>query len=198
MALVSGPQIHLIGGGYFHFDNPEASTFEISDIAHALSLLCRFTGHVREFYSVAQHCTLASYLVPNELALPTLLHDSAEAFINDLSSPLKHCLPEYMALEKRVEAAVFEKLGVAEYFIPKMHPYIKHADLVMLATEQRDLMPPAAHEWAVLHGIEPARDPIRPWGPVDAAWRFLARYEDLTFARQRTRRFEGYQLEERE
>ena len=178
---VSGPKIHLIDGSYFDFEKPENGTYGIAAIAHALSMLCRFTGHVKYFYSVAQHSVAVSELVPEELALAALLHDAGEAFINDLSAPLKHApwMHGYRDCEERVERAVFARFGVEEWLLP-MHPYIKHADLVMLATEQRDLMPPSNEEWAVLNGIEPRDRKINPQPPEIARAYFLQRYVQLT------------------
>lgn len=65
---IKGPTIKLISGGYFDLEDPESSEFGIKEIAHALAHICRYTGHCREFYSVAQHSVYVSHLVPEEFA----------------------------------------------------------------------------------------------------------------------------------
>lgn len=164
------------GGQYFNFEEPEKSHINIADIAHALSQICRFTGHTNQFYSVAQHCYLASYIVPPELAFAALMHDAAEAYIGDVAKPLKNLLPDYKKVEARVEKAVFEHFNVRGVD----DPWIKRADLIMLATEQRDFMPTHDDDWFAGSDIKPLAHRINPWDSRKAASIFLMRFRDLS------------------
>lgn len=175
------PRILLSDGRYFDLANPDG-VVSIEVIARSLSRLCRFTGHLAphvEHYSVAQHSVLVSQLVPPHLARQGLLHDIAEAFIGDVSAPLKRLLPDYREIEARVERALF-----AEFELPAtLDPAVRHADLVALVTEKRDLMPAAVHdlgEWRETANIPAAMQTIYPWPARSAAAAFLERYRELT------------------
>jgi len=133
---IIGPTILLRSGNYFDFEAPWDSQFTIDDIAHGLSLTCRFGGQCSRFYSVAQHSVHVSQLVPAADAFAALMHDAPEAFIHDITKPLKGMLPEYKKIEDRVEAAIFTRFGVT---LP-LPASVKEADLVMLSSEQSQLM----------------------------------------------------------
>jgi 5'-deoxynucleotidase YfbR-like HD superfamily hydrolase len=148
----------------------------IEDIAHALSHLCRFTGHTRTFYSVAEHSVRASYEVPPHLALDALLHDATEAYLGDVSSPLKSLLPDYRKIEDMLSRRIAIVFGTTWPMLPE----VKHADLVMLATEKRDLMGNDSGEgWSCLDGIEPCPEIIVSRPPTHAKAWFLTRYDAL-------------------
>lgn len=180
------PVILTATGRYFDLANPDPASIHIEDIATALSRLCRFTGHTQHFYSVAQHSVSVSRLVPQEYALEGLLHDASEAYLGDVSSPLKQMLPDYRAIEKKVEAAIAERF----WLIFPLHPSVKQADLKMLVTERRDLMPEALGEfhgtdrqaWYWTESIPPRAWRVSPKDSATARSLFLERYYELTGA----------------
>lgn len=163
-------------GQYFNFLRPHLYRIEITDIAHALANTCRFAGQCKQFYSVAQHSVYVSRIVPEKDAFAGLMHDCAEAFIGDVSRPLKRMLPEYLAIEKRIEAVLFSRLGLP----PKLPESVKLADRQMLYSEKLALLPPHDNEWAVLAGIGPAPGiVVTPLWPDEAYAAFMERYHEL-------------------
>jgi uncharacterized protein len=173
------PTIPTASGRYFDLLRPWQSAFSVLDIAHALAHICRFTGHTRVFYSVAQHSVLVSRIVPPQHAMSGLMHDAAEAFVGDVSSPLKQLLPEYKRIERRVEDTILAHFGLpSTLHDSRLHESVKRADLVALRTEQRDLML-NADPWTATDGIEPLAQTIDPLPPEAARQLFLARFAEL-------------------
>ena len=170
-----GPSIRLFSGAWLDLSSPETSDFTIEDIAQGLALQCRYAGQCRDFYSVAEHSLLVSDIV-SEDPLGALLHDAAEAFLGDVTRPLKQMLPDYRKIESQMQRAILERFGLS--LIP--NPAIKRADLRVLAAEQHQVMPEGTDEWAKRDGIEPANVTVRFLVPSEAKRRFLARYEMLT------------------
>lgn len=136
-------------GRHFDLVDPQPDMINIFDIAQGLANECRYAGQCRFFYSVAQHSTLASQIVGPEFAMEALLHDASEAYLKDIPRPLKQLLPDYRAIEHRVEAAIRAAFG-----LPTSQSYeVSEADRVLLATERRDLMPEDDTEWPILNGV---------------------------------------------
>ncbi len=156
--------------------DPRPEEIHIEDIAHALAHQCRFGGHCRFFYSVAQHSVLVSNAVPPEHALWGLLHDAAEAYLVDLPRPIKRYSEMgdlYRAIEGRLMKAICYR-----FMLPVDEPpEVKRADDVLLMTEKRDVMPVSEWEWRCT--AEPLPERIVPWSPNFARTMFLRRWIDL-------------------
>lgn len=153
-------------GKKFHYLDPKPEEIDIRDIAHALSLKTRFSGHCITFYSVADHSIRVAEILPDELQLSGLLHDAAEAYIPDIPRPLK----EHFGLRKaedKILKVIYNKFGVTD------SPEIHDADDVLIATEARDLMP-NMDGWATLP--DPLEQEIKPMTPRKAEIRFLYRF----------------------
>lgn len=165
--------------------NLQPDDVNIIDIAHSLSNQCRFTGHTREFYSVGQHSVLAAEMVVNDLgggndlAFIALLHDGSEAYLSDLSKPVKGAegLGEvYTLVEDAIQATVAEAFGLRYPFPDVVHK----VDRALLRAEQRDLMAPADDLYERYPSLLKYDHPITGWAPTDAEGRFLALYTELT------------------
>lgn len=167
------PTILTQSGCYINFVDLESNEYRIDDIAHALSNIGRFNGHTKKFYSVAQHCVLASRYAEIGFELEALMHDSTEAYIGDITSPLKKILPEYQSIEHLMYKDLSKYFGFPSVITKE----VKEIDIRMLATEKRDLMPKEKTEWPFLNGFEPYEDKIRPWSPRKAKKEFLKRYK---------------------
>ena len=172
------PTILTAAGRYFDFLAPERSVIGIDEIAHALSNICRFTGHTRDFYSVAEHSVHVSRLVPPGDALAGLMHDAAEAFVGDVAKPLKRLLPDYAAIEARVEAAVLSRFGL-NVTLP---PTVTAADDDMSVVEQRQAMDAEAYDRVLPSFHNPQAKLVRLefWEPAEARMMFLQRFEEVT------------------
>ena len=151
----------------FHADD-----VRLLDIAHALSQINRFTGHLKHPYSVAQHSVMVSHLCPPEDALWGLLHDASEAYLGDVARPLKVMLPQYVTVEKSVQRAIAQHFGLS-WPIPET---IKVADNRALIAEKQALML-VDHEWGI--EVEPANLPVVPMGWQEAKQLFSTRYLEL-------------------
>lgn len=183
-----GEWIQTFSGIRFWPLDPRPEEVRLDDVAHALAMTCRFNGHCDRFYSVAQHCVHVSELCDDEHALAGLIHDAAEAYISDLSRPVKRQaeMGAFRAIEAGLERAVAKAFGVD---VALLHSeQVKRADHVMLATEAQHLMRlkpngGPAGAWDGLKGVKPLPNlesrPFRPWGPDEAKARFKERFGRL-------------------
>lgn len=169
-----GPTIMLRSGAWFDFGAPESSLFTIEDIAHGLANICRYSGQCADFYSVAEHSILVSETAVG-FEFEALLHDAAEAFLGDITRPLKQMLPEYKRIESDVEHAILKRFGVAA----PLPPQVKRADLRVLAAEQSQIMPEGTDGWVRGQKVDPAAITVRHLTPKEAKRIFLERFHEL-------------------
>lgn len=172
---VVGATMLTLTGLYFDFLDPRPEQIDPRDIAYGLSNCCRFGGQCKPFYSVAEHCVLASNHVPAEDAFTALLHDAAEAYTGDIISPLKQLLPDFKIIEARVEAAIARKFGLTLPY-PRS---VKHIDLRLLRTERRDLMHSSGGDWPSMAGYEYLPMTMTPLSPESAQLAWLRRFNAL-------------------
>lgn len=173
----SGRRLHILA--------PRPEDIVIEDIAHALANICRFGGHVRQFYSVAEHGVMVSSIVGQDwftdpsLALQGLLHDASEAYLGDVIRPLKIQLPAYKDIEKLWERAISEKF---ELPFP-LDPEVKRADMVALVTERRDLISVLTErdgKWLEDQLVQASPEHgCGCWPPELAELRFMSRFDQL-------------------
>jgi hypothetical protein len=220
----------------FDLLNPRAENVITTDLAHALSLVCRFNGHCAHHYSVAQHSLLVAYIIEKEGGTPEeqlagLLHDGTEAYISDLTRPLKLLLIEaarqresawlnivsqyasgasgvvsiraaamhilttaerqgvsllldtYHEIEQRIWLAIAERFHLA----PELPECVKHADMIALATEKRDLLPEHPAPWECLEGYAPLPERILQMPPDIVRQQFHDRLLQLLTTTHRAR-----------
>lgn len=182
-----GDWMQTFTGRKFYPLTPASEDVDPVDIAHALSLLCRYGGHVDRFYSVAEHCVLMSQWVEDHaapgdperarrLALWALLHDATEAYVVDVPRPLKRNLSDYKAIEFGVMIAIVARFNL---WTPQMPPTVKLADDRILLTERNALMA-ATHERWEQDGLDPLPVTIHAWSPAEAERQYTRRLADLT------------------
>lgn len=162
------------GKAYWPMD-PREEEVDIEDIAHALSMQCRYTGHTIRFYSVAEHSLYVSYLVPQHLALEGLLHDAAEAYVGDLNRPVKiHC-EDYKKIEAMNDLAIRAKFKLPAFESKE----VKQADTDILLLEKEVVCPPSNDhykwEW---NGSKPSMT-MFPLSQPAAKYHFLRRFHQL-------------------
>jgi uncharacterized protein len=160
--------------------DPRAEEIDPLDIAHALGMLCRYGGHVRRFYSVAEHCVLmsewAEKVAGPKVALWALLHDATEAYVGDMVRPLKQMMPDYAAVEDRLMRVICLRFHIPFVAPPEVH----EADNRILLTERTALMvmPPPLH-WGPLEELEPLPVQVQYWTPVQAEIAYTNRLDTL-------------------
>jgi hypothetical protein len=182
-----GPYLQTVSGRWVNPFDPDPDQLDAGDIARALANQCRFGGHCRVFYSVAQHSVIVSQLVEQgggdaEEAFAALMHDATEAYLGDMPHPLKHRSPlgaAFRQAERQLELAIRDR-----FRIKHVVPAIKPADRALLASERRAFSAEAWH-WPELEGVEPLDIELTAWSPDESARAFAERYAELDARRAR-------------
>lgn len=178
-----GDWMQTFSGRRFWPLDPRADEVCIEDIAHSLSLQCRYAGHCLRPYSVAEHSVHIARWLQNEgwdahTSLWGLLHDAGEAYVLDMVRPLKRSFPEFRAIERRVMAAVCERFSL----YPIEPEAVTDADNRILADEKRQNMA-AGLTW-VTDSLEPLGVPLRFWTAAEAEFQFRSTFDALVTAQQ--------------
>jgi hypothetical protein len=160
------------GRKFFPFD-PRPQDIDIGDIAISLANQCRFGGMMVPFYSVAQHCLHVSSMLPPEFVVRGLLHDAAEAYIVDLPTPLKNCLPKYKEIEDQILVAIAAHFGQSPEWLTDLPAEVQHADKVALVTERRDLKGFSKLDWGI--DVTPHQQKLVPMSAPEARAAFLSK-----------------------
>ena len=184
-----GPYLQTVSGRWVNPFDPDPEQLDAHDIARALGNQCRFGGHCRVFYSVAQHSVIVSELVESrggdaEDSFAALMHDATEAYLGDMPHPLKHRSPlgaAFREAEAQLEQALRDRFRIRAGV-----PEIKRADRALLATERRAFSAETWH-WPELEGVEPLDLELEAWAPDEAAEAFARRYAELEARREAAR-----------
>lgn len=188
-----GDWFQTFSGKRFYPFDPRPEDIHIKDIAHSLSLLCRFQGHVRDFYSVGQHSILVCGVFKKLIAgttlrdnskayLCALLHDATEAYCGDCIRPIKKSMTHYQNMETVIWDCVLLHFGLEDLWYQKtgVQENVKRADEIMLATERRDLLPNyKGMEWYLDGQVEPDPAQVRWMAPVLVERMFLDLFNKL-------------------
>lgn len=175
-SYVEEDYIETISGIAFHFADPKPEEIEIWDIAWSLSNQCRYTGHVKQFYSVAEHCchlydhAKAQGITDKKFLRTLLMHDASEAYLTDIARPIKAHIPDYKRLEVRIETAISEKYDLT-------YPYpadVKELDTRILMDERAQVMAQSDNVWGVV--AEPLGITLDFWQPSAAFNEYRKRF----------------------
>jgi uncharacterized protein len=172
-----GDWIQTFTGRQFWPLDPRVEDVSLYDIAHALSMQCRYGGHVKHFYSVAEHCVILSHAVPEHLALEALMHDAAEAYLVDLPRPIKKSCEWYYEIERGIEQVVMPYFGLPWPISPEVMVY----DTRILTDERQQLMAKPPIKWGT--DMEPLGITVHNWEPLRAEVEFMGRFAELDMKR---------------
>ncbi len=168
-----GDWIQCFTGAQFWPLDPRANEVRVLDIAHSLSLQCRYAGHCLRFYSVAEHSVLLARHAAPEDRLWALLHDASEAYLVDVPRPVKGSLTGYRAIEDRVMLSVAEAFGLRGSM-----PAAVHAADIRICVDEKAQNMAAGPMWGI-DGLEPLGVTLQFWSPEKAEAEFLDMFAEL-------------------
>lgn len=169
--------IQTFSGRRVDIFDPSTWQFQIIDIAHALSNLCRFTGHTKRFYSVAEHSIHVSTLVPEHLKLVAMLHDASEAYLADIPRPIKQhgSFYSYRQIERDLTTMILKQWT----WFTELPKQVHDADMAVLSIEAKILMG-NCHDWpGIMQDTSGVDININCWTPEQARKKFLTRFAEL-------------------
>jgi len=170
-------------GQRFYPLDPREDEIHPADIAHALGHVCRFGGHVRRFYSVAEHCVLMHDAAwdaghDREVAAHMLLHDATEAYVGDMVRPLKRAIPHYEAIEHALWQVIIRRFNLRD--VEETRPVVKEYDNRILITERDAVCNPSNNLWGPEFAtLTPLDVPVIGWGPGHATAEYRERLHFL-------------------
>lgn len=174
-----GDWMQTFTGRQFWPLDPRPEEVHIQDIAHALANDCRYGGHCRRFYSVAEHSVLLARAVsaPNRLA--ALMHDAPEGYLGDLIRPVKRSMPVYRTTESAIWLAICARFGLG----PELPAEVHEADTRILVDEREQNMAAPPAPWNATEQVEALGVTLRFWKPDEAEFWFLSEFDHLTDGR---------------
>lgn len=180
--LATGAVLETISHKEVDLLNPTEDMIDIGDIAKGLSLLCRFSGQISRFYSLAQHAILVQALCPPEIRLEALLFDASAAYLGESENPLKHAMgAHYKGIEFRFQNLISQKFGLDKDKLQKVREVDLHATgLENQALRENDLSPllvALGSSGMIVAGTEAF------WRPLVAELEFKRIYTELFYHR---------------
>lgn len=172
-----GNFVTTYSGAKFFIDEVNIQDIPMYDIAHALSMNCRFNGHISKFYSVAEHSVNVSLLVPN-YGLEALLHDVSEAFLPDMPRPFKGMITGFDEYEYKIHTAFAEHYGL-QFPLPAEVKYID----TNIVSDEAAVLYPEPPEWINFYDSVCPHSMIIGYSPEEACSYFMERFTELMYER---------------
>lgn len=159
--------------------DPRPEEIDIRDIAHSLSMQCRYAGHCLSFYSVAEHSVLVSHWVAakgygRDASLKALLHDATEAYLVDVPRPVKPFLTGYKDAEAKLWRVIAHSFGLTSF----MPDIVHEADNRILWDEKAQNMGQCEAQWS--GNPDPLGIELKLWPPAVAEYEFTKAYREIT------------------